>query len=423
MQFVPKPILLFEFKTSQFNRPMTRKLNLFFIAIFFFTFTSYSQLSSKQRVRASKIHKKIFTVDSHTDTPMNLLDKRFNLSTDNSSTIPRSCIDIPRMKSGGLDAAFFAVFLVQGALTDEGYTKSYNQSISIFDSIDANLKRYSHICNMATNPSEAIDNNKNKKTSIFIGVENGYPIGDNLDNIDYFYNRGARYITLCHSRNNQICTSSTDTSNLVGLSDFGIKVVERMNNLGMMIDVSHVSDQTFYDVINHSKSPVIASHSCAQALCDNPRNLSDGMLKALAKHGGVVQMCILSAYVKTPEPFPARDSAHAALRTKYNNFQNLSESEMENARRDWWLVEETFPPKLASIKDAVDHIDHMVNLIGINHVGIGTDFDGGGGLSDCKNAAQLENITLELYKRGYSRREIEKIWGKNLMRVMKSQKN
>lgn len=402
---------------------MTKKLNLLFVAIFLFTLTSYSQLSSKQRVKASKIHKKIFTVDSHTDTPMNLLDKRFNLSKDNSSTIPRSCIDIPRMKSGGLDAAFFAVFLIQGALTDEGYNKSYNQSISLFDSIDANLKRYSNICKMATNPREAIDNNKNKKTSIFIGVENGYPIGNNLDNIDYFYHRGARYITLCHSRNNQICTSSTDTSNLAGLSDFGIKVVERMNNLGMMIDVSHVSDQAFYDVINHSKSPVVASHSCARALCNNPRNLSDDMLKAIAKNGGVVQMCILSAYVKTPEPFPARDSAQAALRAKYNNFQNLSESEMENARHDWWLVEETFPPKLACVKDAIDHIDHMVNLIGINHVGIGTDFDGGGGLSDCKNVTQLENITTELYKRGYSRREIEKIWGKNLMRVMKNQNN
>lgn len=383
--------------------------------------SAFSQPIDKQRQKALKIHEEIFTVDSHTDTPLNFQDAGFNLSKDNSITDKRSCVDLPRMKMGGLDAVFFAVFISQGPRTPEGHLKAYHTAVTIFDSIDVNLKRYENQCSRTVNSQQAYKNEKSGKRSIFIGVENGYPIGHELSNINYFYQRGARYITLCHTRNNDICSSSTDTANTKGLSDFGIKVVERMNQLGMMIDVSHASDQSFYDILKVSKTPVIASHSCARALCDNPRNLTDDMLKAIASNGGVVQMCILSAYVKTPEANPARDSVRLAVRTKYNNFQDLSEVEMEKARHDWWQIEDLFPQKLAFVKDAVDHIDHMVKIAGIDHVGIGTDFDGGGGLEDCKDAASLGNITFELVKRGYSKSDIKKIWGANLMRVMDAQ--
>jgi len=185
-----------------------------------------------------------------------------------------------------------------------------------------------------------------------------------------------------------------------------------------MIDVSHASDQSFYDVIKLSKVPVIASHSCSRALCDNPRNLTDDMLRALAKNNGVVQMCILSDYVIKPLPFPERDSARMAVRKKYNNFQDLTDAQWETASADWKAVDEKFPRPLASVSDVVDHIDHMVKIAGINHVGIGTDFDGGGGVEGCKDVSQMGNITLELVKRGYSEKDIKKIWGENLMRVM-----
>jgi len=382
---------------------------------------AYTQPIDKLSAKALKIHSEVFTVDSHTDTPLNFHDAEFNLAIDNSQKIRRSCVDLPRMRKGGLDAAFFAVFISQGARTTEGNSKAYSLAENIFDSIDANLNRYSHLCSLATNPEQAYLNEKKGISTLFIGIENGYPIGHELSNIDYFYSRGARYITLCHSKNNDICTSSTDTANQKGLSAFGAQVVSRMNQLGMMIDVSHVSDQSFYDVLKLSEKPVIASHSCARALCNNPRNLSDDMLKTISNHGGVVQMCILSAYVKTPEPNPARDSAQLALRKKYNNFQDLSDAEMEKARRDWWSIDELFPQKLATVSDVVDHIDHMVKIAGIDHVGIGTDFDGGGGLSDCKDASQLGNITIELVKRGYTKKQIKKIWGGNLMRVMAAQ--
>ena len=239
--------------------------------------------------------------------------------------------------------------------------------------------------------------------------------------IGKYYELGARYITLCHTRNNDICDSSTDRGGPEhdGLSDFGVDVVKEMNRLGMIIDVSHISDEAFYDILDVSSAPVIASHSCARAMCDNPRNLDDAMLKKLAENGGVIQMCILSSYVKEPEPFPERDSARAALREKWGNFRNLNEEEMQQAREEYYALDRDYPPKLATVSDVVDHIDHIVEVAGINHVGIGTDFDGGGGVQDCYDVSQMGNITRELVRRGYSAKEIEKIWGGNFMRVFR----
>jgi len=202
------------------------------------------------------------------------------------------------------------------------------------------------------------------------------------------------------------------------LSEFGVEVVKEMNRLGLMIDVSHISDSSFYDVLKITKSPIIASHSCARAICDNPRNLNDDMLKLLAENNGVIQLCILSDYVKKPEPNPGRDSCQLAVRKKYRFFQDLTDEEMDNARRDWYAIDTIFPAKQATVADAVNHIDHIVKVIGIDHIGIGTDFDGGGGLEDCYDVSQLGNITLELVKRGYTENDIEKIWGGNIMRVM-----
>jgi membrane dipeptidase len=186
----------------------------------------------------------------------------------------------------------------------------------------------------------------------------------------------------------------------------------------MMVDVSHMSDKSFYDVLAVSKAPVIASHSCARALCNNPRNLTDSMLVALAAKGGVIQMCILSDYVKTPDPNPARDSARAEVRKLFRGFDNLTDDEMKRARKAWYDLDERYPPILATVSDVVDHIDHIVAVAGIDCVGIGTDFDGGGGVAGCYDVSEMGNITLELVRRGYSEKDICKIWGGNLMRVM-----
>ena len=380
--------------------------------------TLSAQKNNSIEAKAARIHKSAFTVDSHTDAPLNFSNKKFNVALDNTESLPYSCVDFPRMRKGGLDAVFFAVFTSQGPRTAEGNTKVKAKAELIFDSIYAAVNRNSAISGIATTPDEAYKLVKKNKSVVFIGVENGYPIGNDISNVKHFYDRGARYITLCHTKNNDICTSSTDTANTTGLTDFGTQVVKEMNRLGMMIDVSHASDQSFYDVLKLSKAPVLASHSCSRELCDNPRNLTDDMLRALAANNGVVQMCILSDYVKKPIPDPARDSARQAVRKKYNNFQDLSDAQWTVASAELHSLDAKFPRKIASVSDVVDHIDHMVKIAGIDHVGIGTDFDGGGGVDGCKDVSQMGNITLELVKRGYSEKDIKKIWGGNLMRVM-----
>jgi membrane dipeptidase len=187
----------------------------------------------------------------------------------------------------------------------------------------------------------------------------------------------------------------------------------------MMIDVSHISDSAFFQVLKITNTPVIASHSNARAVCDNPRNLTDEMLLALKQNGGVIQMSLLSSYVKPDEPYPARDSAIIALREKYENFRGLSPETRRKAIVEWYAIDENFPPKLATVSNLVDHIDHVVHLIGVDHVGIGSDFDGGGGLADCYNVSQMHNITVELLRRGYSNSDVKKIWGENLLKVFR----
>jgi membrane dipeptidase len=192
-------------------------------------------------------------------------------------------------------------------------------------------------------------------------------MGTDISLLKTYYDLGARYVTLCHTRNNQICTSSTDkdTLNKSGVSELGREVIKEMNHLGMIVDVSHISDRSFYDVLEISKVPVIASHSCSRAICNNPRNLSDEMLLKLAEKGGVIQMCILSDYVKKIEKTPKRDSARMALRKKYGSFQDLTPAQDSMASIEWNEIDEKYPQKLAKVSDVVDHIDHMVKVMGI----------------------------------------------------------
>jgi membrane dipeptidase len=373
--------------------------------------------------KAAKIHAKAFTIDSHNDTPMWFTDTAYDFSVNHAGLRPRNRVDLPRMEQGGLDAAFFAVFVGQGERSMKGNEKALKQALNTFEAINKTVKQNSSKAELAINASDGNNIEKQGKRAVYIGLENGYPIGNDLNNVAQFYKLGARYITLCHTKNNDICDSSTDTTEHNGVTEFGKQVITEMNRLGMMVDVSHISDKSFKDVLQISKTPVIASHSCARALCDNPRNLSDDLLMSLAENGGVIQMCILSSYVKTPLPNPKRDSAQAVLRTKYNGFNNLSDSLMTIARREWYETDEKYPQVLASVADVVDHIDHIVKVAGINHVGIGTDFDGGGAVKGCEDVSEMGNITLELVRRGYKKGQIEKIWGKNLLRVMKSVEN
>ena len=379
----------------------------------------YSDSDTRLQQKAARIHTAAYTVDSHTDTPLRLNRLGFDFGVRNDPRETRSKIDLPRMKEGGMDGVWFAVFVGQGERSPEGNEAARQRALKVTETIYETVDLYSGDLEVATRADDLARIAKQGKHAIYLGMENGYPIGNNPGLLDAYYDKGIRYVTLVHSQNNDLCDSSTDTLEHNGLSPLGQEVVGRMNELGMIIDVSHASDESFYDVIEQSRAPIMASHSCARALCDNPRNLSDEMLLKLKENGGVIQMCILSAYVKTPAPDPRRDSARAAVREQHGNYYELDEEAREAFLVDWYAVDRDFPRELATVSDAVDHIDHIVELIGIDHVGIGTDFDGGGALEDCFDVSQMGNITLELVRRGYTASEIKKIWGGNLTRVFK----
>ena len=366
--------------------------------------------------RADKIHASILTVDTHCDTPMEFSDPAFDLGKRHNE----GCVDFPRMKEGGLHAEFFAVFTAQGPRNDSTYSKAHQKALDILNEINKNVAKNSSLAEIATTPDDAYRLKKAGKIAAFIGMENGYPVGKDLTRIKLYYDLGARYMTLAHTKNNDICDSSTDPAGAEnnGLSAFGIQVVKEMNRLGMMVDISHISDKSFYDVLNITKAPVIASHSSCRALCGSPRNLADDMLLALKENGGVIQICILGNYLKTPEPNPELDSKLKELKDKYGDYDALADSVKKVVRKEYRDIRKKYE-KSATVKDIVDHIDHVVQVIGIDYVGIGTDFDGGGGVEGCRTVSDMKNITIELLRRGYSKSDITKIWGGNIMRVLR----
>ncbi len=373
------------------------------------------------REYANQLHNRILTIDTHCDTPLHMADTTWDVGARHESGSRRSGkVDLPRMKEGGLDVEFFAAFVGQRNRTPENYEWAQHETNKLIQSIKNMCLKYDDHIHLGLFPEDAYRNEADGLLTAYIGIENGFAIGTNLSSIQRYFDLGARYITLCHTKNNDICDSSNDSTEHGGLSDFGVEVVQEMNRLGMIVDVSHISDAAFYDVLKTTSAPVIASHSSVRALCDNARNLSDEMLKALAANGGVIQICIFSEYVKTPRPNPERDLALKTLSEKYGPWSEVEDPEIkEKYRNEYYDIREKYPVEKATVKDVVDHIDHVADLIGIDYVGIGTDFDGGGGVTGCDDVSEMPNITHELVRRGYSETDIEKIWGGNFMRVFR----
>ncbi|MFC2115280.1 dipeptidase [Bacteroidota bacterium] len=399
-----------------------KTLKLFLIVSIVILNSCMSPYSDKKSIdKAIAIHKDLLTVDSHTDTPLRFFRPGTDLGIKSDSRKWGGKLDFPRMEEGGLDGVFFAIFLGQRERTPKGNENAKARTLMLFDSIYAVVERNSDQVEIALSSTDLQTISAKGKKAIYIGLENGFPLGLDISLVKRYFDLGARYITLCHTSNNDICDSSTDKEGPEhgGLSEFGREVVTEMNRLSMMIDVSHISDQAFYDVIETSSVPIIASHSNARAICDNPRNLNDDMLLKLAENGGVIQLCVLSDYVAYTEPFPERDSARQAVRLKYGDWNELDDSTRNLFFVAWYDVDDLYPPRLANVSQFCDHLDHIVDLIGIEHVGFGSDFDGGAGLADCYDVTQLPNVTLELLKRGYSKSDLQKFWSGNLLRVMK----
>jgi len=386
---------------------------------------------------AKEIHERVITLDTHNDININNFTDTINYTQRLENQV-----NLPKMKEGGLDVAWFIVYTGQDSLNTNGYKKAYDNAMSKFDAIHRLIERYApDQIELALSSDDVRRINASGKKVAMIGIENGYPIGEDIGNVKKFYDLGGRYMSLAHNGHSQLSDSNTGEKDSIwlhnGLSEFGKQVLAEMNKYGMMIDISHPSKEAIKQMIKLSKAPVIASHSSARALCDHSRNLDDELLRMVKANKGVVQAVALSSYVHTGKS-EANDKANKELYHKigkelntefleWKEINNLPKDEQENyydarqkiikiANTRNKEINEKFPP--VNVSDFVDHIDYMVNLIGIGHVGISSDFDGGGGIEGWQDASETFNVTLELIKRGYTEDQIHKLWSGNLLRVL-----
>jgi len=367
---------------------------------------------------------RLLTLDTHVDIPLDYMrDPRFDVGGDTPLQV-----DLGKMEHGGLDAAFFVVYVGQGPLTPEGYAKAMAQADRKFSAIAMMLEKYPDRIRLARTPQEVRENHARGLLSAMIGIENSYSLGHDLARIDAAFAQGARYLGLVHVGNNDLCSSSApnveagepphNSPEDPGMSDFGRAAVARANALGMMVDISHASDKCVRDAIAASKAPIIASHSSARALTDVPRNLPDDLLRAIAEDGGVVQAVAYKGFLKLD---PERARAEEALQREVARLAGDAEYDSEKhdylpaMREGMARIEREHP--LASLKEYVDHIAHMVEVAGIDHVGIASDMDGGGGITGWMDASETANVTAALRERGFSEEDIAKLWSGNLLRV------
>ena len=377
--------------------------------------------------RARAIHDRVIALDTHDDiNPRDFTTER------NYTQRLENQVNLPKMKEGGLDASFFIVYVGQGPLTTDGYAQAYRQAVEKFDAIHRLTTEIApDQIELARTAADVRRIAGSGKKVALIGVENAYPLGTDLSRVKEFYDRGGRYMSLAHNGHSQFADSNTGERDGQwmhnGLSELGRQVIIELNRWGMMVDVSHPSKQANLQAIALSRAPVIASHSAARALADHSRNMDDEQLMALKKNGGVIQTVAFDSYVKIKPPeSPERVAAVAALRKEFGlegggrrSAGGLPEARGTEFRVRMAALDEQYPPPpMATVRDFVDHIDYLVKKIGIDHVGISSDFDGGGGVKGWSGADETFNVTLELVRRGYSEGQIGKIWSGNLLRVM-----
>ena len=378
--------------------------------------------TAELEARARAIHEAVLTIDTHADIPYD-----FATPTVDPLDADRQ-VSLRKMTEGGLDAAFFIVYKRQGARTPEGYRAARDSALIKFEAIHRMTEEmYPDRIELAYTADDVERIHAQGKLVAAIGIENGYVIGRDLGLLEHYHALGARYITLAHGGHNDIADSATPREDLDdgvsehdGLSGFGEQVVAEMNRLGIMVDVSHISKEAALDAMRVSRAPVIASHSSVRAVADHARNMDDETLLALRENGGVMQTVAFDGYVKVQPPERAEELADQRYMRGFvedgpDTLLGMSAQDRFEYARFVDMLEYRYPG--ADVSDFVDHIDYAVRLIGIDHVGISSDFDGGGGIDGWDDASETLNVTLELVRRGYSEDDIRKLWGGNLLRV------
>ena len=397
------------------------------------TQTSDNELTNLAR----SIHQKVITIDTHND-----IDVRNFTDSVNYTQNLQTQVNLPKMEEGGLDVSWLIVYTAQDSLTATAYEKAKANAMAKFDAIHRLCKEIApEKIELALNSDDVRRIHASGKKVAMIGVENAYPIGEDISQFERYHEMGARYVSLAHNGHSQFCDSHTGEEEGLwlynGLSNIGESAVNEINKLGIMIDISHLSKTSTDQILQLSSAPVIASHSSARKLCDHSRNLDDESLLLLKENGGVVQTVALGAYLHKEKSENRLNYMRGIYRSVadslgvawhgWSKFKDLTEAEqtefLENdpeilsISNALVLQREDVPPDV-NVSDLVDHIDYMVSLIGIDHVGISSDFDGGGGIEGWSDASETFNVTLELVRRGYSEEEIAKLWGANLLRVL-----
>jgi membrane dipeptidase len=368
---------------------------------------------AKLRERAMKLHREAIVIDTHNDITSAITNDGFDLGARDTSG--RTQTDIPRMKEGGLDADFFAIYVAASYARNGG---SARRALDMIDGVYEQVRRHPESMEMAFTSNDIRRVFKSGKIAALMGIEGGHAIEDSLSALRLFHTLGVRYMTLTHTNTNNWADSSGDVNNQNvkhhnGLTDFGREVVREMNRLGMMVDISHVSDKTFWDAIETSQAPVIASHSSARALTDVPRNMTDDMLKAVAKKGGVVMVNFGKGFVNTKlvKPSPETQAKMDEIRNQYSGDQRAMREKLRELQG---------APARVPLEMLIEHFVHIAKVAGIDHVGIGSDFDGVGGQlpEGMEDVSKLPAITYELLKRGYSDADVKKVLGENFLRTM-----
>lgn len=371
--------------------------------------------------RAAAIHERVLTLDTHIDIPLNFATRAVDPGVAGDFQV-----DLPKMRAGGLDAGFFVVYVGQTARTPENEAQARADAMTKFEAIHRMAgELYPDEIEIAHSAADVPRIAAAGKLVAAIGIENGYVVGRDLSLLETYHRLGARYMTLAHGGHNDVADSATPREALGdaesehgGVSPFGAQVIAEMNRLGMLVDVSHVSRAAMLDAVRLSEAPVIASHSSMHALMPHPRNLDDEQLLALAGSGGVVQTVALGAFLS--ETAALRAAEYRNIRGAFGMIPGQQPEELGAEPYEDYVgrmeaLDERWPD--ATVADFVDHVDYAVNLIGIDHVGISSDFDGGGGVVGWSDASETLNVTVELVRRGYSEEEIARLWGGNLLRV------
>ncbi len=369
--------------------------------------------------RATALQKKLVTLDSHLDTPANWARPDFDMMADHSGN-KLSQVDYPRMLKGEFDGGFWAIYTGQGDRSAQAHLDDRDAGLARLLVIHEQLAAHPQQFEQATTPADAARIKAEGKRIVYISMENASPLVADPSLLSFYYKQGLRLMSTAHFLNNEFADSATDPKGPEwhGLSPAGKQLVQAAQKLGIVIDQSHASDDVFDQLIALSPVPILLSHSGSRAIHDHPRNIDDARLKVLAAHGGVIQMNSYSGYLVDSGATPERKAAEKALMAKYGDFEHMPIADGARLSADLAALDAKYPVRKATLDDFLAHLDHVLKLIGPEHVGIGMDWDGGGGVEGMRDVSDLPKITAWLLRKGYSEKQIADIWGGNVLRVM-----